>query len=203
MDFKTALSNFFASSLIVFRRFFNLIFVPYKAMRKISLEEDYKQPFIIFFVIFLYFQIANKIRAYTISPILTFLVFLLNFFLMTLFFYFLGKVLNRETRYKNLFFTFSYGLLPTLTWFITSSLFYFLLPPPRTTSILGTGFSIFFITFSLSLLFWKLLLSYLALRFSLKLSFYKIIYVVLLFLSWFVPYSILLYYLRIFRVPFI
>lgn len=172
-------------------------------MRKISLEEDYNQVLIIFFIIFLYFEIANKIRAYTILPILTFLAFLINFFLMTLFFYAFGRVLSREIKYKSLIFTFSYSLFPTLIWFITSSLFYFFLPPPRTASFLGSLFSIFFIAFSLSLLFWKLILSYLALRFSLKLNFYYIIYLMLLFLLLFVPYSILMYHLRIFRVPFI
>lgn len=172
-------------------------------MRKISLEDDKNQITIIFFVVFLYFEIANKIRAYTISPILTYGIFLINFSLAILFFYALGRLLKQEVKLKSLIFTFSYSLFPTLIWFITNSLFYFFLPPPRTTSLVGNLFSIFFIAFSLSLLLWKIILFYLSLRFSLKLNFYKIVYSIILFLAWFLPYSLFLYFLRIFRVPFI
>jgi hypothetical protein len=80
---------------------------------------------------------------------------------------------------------------------------YILFPPPRFPTLLGKGFSIFFIAFSISLLIWKFILFYLALRFSTKLSFFRLIYLIFLYLTWFVPYSFLLYYFKIFRVPFI
>jgi hypothetical protein len=97
----------------------------------------------------------------------------------------------------------SYSLFPTLIWFTTNSVLYRFLPPPRTISILGKAFSVLFLSFSISLLVWKLILVYLAIRFSSKLNFYNIVYIILLYLCIFIPYSLLLYHLKIFRIPFI
>jgi hypothetical protein len=172
-------------------------------MRKISMEKDYFQPIIILVISFFYFQIANKIRPFNYPPIVIFLVFLIVFFITIYFFYSLTQVFNKKTELKSYFFTFSYTLFPTLTWFISNSIIYFFLPPPRTMSLLGKGFSICFITFSISLLVWKIILIYLSLRFSSRLGFYRILYLILLYLIWFIPCSIFLYYLKIFRIPFI
>jgi hypothetical protein len=200
---KKKLANITVSFIFVIRNFFFLIFFPYKGMRKISLEKDYWQIVFIFLLVFIYFKLAYFLRGNLYPATFTFLIFLVNFFLMIGFFYFLGKVFNRKIKKRALFFTFSYSLLPTLIWFFTTLFFYFILPPPRTFSLAGKIFSIFFITFSLTVFFWKLILFYLAIRFSTGLSFFKIIYLIFLFFVWYTPYSVLLYYLKIFRVPFI
>jgi hypothetical protein len=88
-------------------------------------------------------------------------------------------------------------------WFYITSSLYVLLPPPRTVSILGISYSYIFIVFSLIVLLWKTIIVYLAVRFSSWLSFQEIIYGVLLFFVWFTPLSYLLYFMKIFRVPFI
>jgi hypothetical protein len=165
---------------------------------------------VIFFLVYLYFVEANIIRRKTLHPFvistsstITFTVFIMTFFLVIGFFYYLAFIQKKKPDLKSLLFTFSYSLLPTFLWFVTTSLLYYLLPPPRTASILGQGFSFIFITFSLAILLWKMILLYLSVRFSLKTDFYLTIFYILLFLLWFLPYSYGLYYLKIFRIPFI
>jgi len=200
---KKYLIDFFAALILVFKRSFFLVFYPYKTMRKIAFEKDFWQIFLIFFFIFMYFKFVYFLRNNLYSPFFIFFIFLFNFFMMIFFFYFLTRFLGKKSQFSPFIFTFSYSLLPTFLWFISTSFLYILLPPPRTFSFLGQFFSIFFITYSLSLLFWKIILFYLALRFSTQLGFYQIIYITTLFILWFIPYSVLLYYLKIFRIPFI
>jgi hypothetical protein len=52
-------------------------------------------------------------------------------------------------------------------------------------------------------LIWKLILFYLAVRFSSRLSFFKIFYLILLYLSIIIPYSYILYSFKIFKIPFL
>lgn len=197
------ITNLLASFVIILRRFILLIFFPYKTLRKISQEKDYYQVVIIFFLIFVYFKFAYFLRDKPYPALLIFIAFLLIFFCTICFLYLLSRSLNKKILFSSFVFSFTYSLLPTLIWFISCSLLYIFLPPPRTLSILGKGFSIFFVAFSISLLIWKLILFYLSLRFSSRLGFYRILYIILLYLIWFIPCSIFLYYLKIFRIPFI
>ena len=191
------------SVILVFRNFFLLIFSPYRTMRRISRESDYGQVFVIFLTIFLYFKFVYFLRDKPYPATLTFLVFILHFSLTAAFFYFLARVPDKTIKFSGLVFTLSYSLLPTLIWFASSSILYIIVPPPRFLTFLGKGFSIFFIAYSVSLLSWKIILMYLALRFSTRAGFYRIIYLIVLFLLWFIPYSLILYYYKIFRIPFI
>jgi len=196
-------SNFIASLVLLIRRFILLIIVPYKTMRRIVQENDQEQVFIFLFLILIYFVWADKIRSFYFSPIITFLVFLLLFSITVLFFYFISFIFNKTVKLKSFIFSYAYSLYPTLIWFITNSIIYLFLPPPRTMSFLGRGFSIFFIAFSVSLLVWKIILVYLSLRFSGRLTFYRIIFIMILYLCLLLPISVLLYQLKIFRIPFI
>lgn len=203
MGFKNFLINCLTAFFIVLRRFFFLIFYPYRTMRKISFEKDYCQLLIITGLVFLYFKFIYFLRDKPYPATLIFLIFVFNFFLTVFFFYFLSKVYEKRINWKSFMFTFSYSLLPTLIWFISTSILYIFLPPPRTFSVLGQAFSIFFMAYSLNFLVWKLILVYLAVRFSSKQNFFRTFYMIVLYLVWFLPYSVLLYYFRFFRVPFI
>ncbi len=172
-------------------------------MRRLSLSFDFYQLLIIFLAVFSYFKFAYFLKDKPYPATLTFFVFVINFLTTAFFFYFLAKIFKKEGSFLSLIFSLSYTLFPTLIWFGVTSFLYLLLPPPRTMSILGQGFSIFFITFSLSLLVWKLILVFLSLRFSLRLNFYQIIYLLIFYILWFFPYSLFLYHLYLFRVPFI
>jgi hypothetical protein len=188
--------------ILVIRNFIYLIFSPYKTIRKISSEDDYYQIGIIFFLVFVYFKFIYYLRTDPHPATFVFLIFLINFLLTTGFFYLVSKN-TEKVNFRSFVFTFSYSLFPTLIWFLTNSILYILFPPPRFSSLLGKGFSIFFITFSISLLVWKLILFYLSLRFSTKFTFFRIVYLIMLYLAWFIPLSIFLYHFKIFRIPFI
>lgn len=188
--------------ILVIRNFIFLIFSPYKTVRKISIEDDYYQLVIIFFLVFIYFKFIYYLRSDPHPATFLFIIFFINFLATTGFFYLISKNFGK-VNFRSFIFTFSYSLFPTLIWFISNSILYVLFPPPRFPSLLGKGFSIFFVTFSISLLVWKLILLYLSLRFSTKSNFFRIIYLIVLYLVWFIPYSIFLYHFKIFRIPFI
>ena len=104
---------------------------------------------------------------------------------------------------RNLFLPWAYSLLPTLIWFFATSLLWFLFPPPRTISLPGKSLSIVFLIFSSFLFFWKGVLYYLTLRFGMKLSFLRVIGVSAIIFPLGFLYSILMYKLGIFRIPFL
>ena len=83
------------------------------------------------------------------------------------------------------------------------SLLYVLLPPPRTTSVQGVIFSLLFLIFSTTLLCWKGTITYLTLRFGLKVGLGKILMVLAITIPILIVYSACLYRLGIFRIPFI
>ena len=132
-------------------------------------------------------------------------MFVITFFLVTYFFYFLHKGVHDKNKvtYRSFVFTFAYSLIPTFIWFYTTSTLYYLLPPPRTASFLGKGFSLAFVSFSMTLLLWRVILLYLAVRFSTGATFYRILTSLALFSVWFIPFSYVMYRLEIFRIPFI
>lgn len=182
-----------------------LILVPYKTMRRISQETDNLQIYIIFTSICAYFFAANRFREYPYEPFILFLMTVVHFVITVLFFYLVATFLNKKNsiELKPFISTLAYTLLPTIIWFGSSSILYALLPPPRTISLLGAAFSMAYISFSITLLIWKLILLYLALRFATQLAFYRIIYLIVLYLLLVIPYSFVLYAFEYFRIPFI
>lgn len=189
-----SISSFLASLIIVLRRFIRLIFTPYKTMRSISLEADNVQLYILFFLVFLYFLLVGLGKATTFIVLFGSTLFLI---------YTAGRVLGKNVQLKSILFTFGYALIPTLIWFFSSYALYHLLPPPRTSSVLGKAFSVFYVSFSLSLLLWKLILTYLAIRFSLKLRFYPAIFTLILYAICILTLSYFGYILNLAKVPFV
>lgn len=207
---ESAFTRISVSTLLVAHYFFGLILYPYKSMRKITQERDYLQILLIFVLIYGYFIAANIIRKRTLHPfiistssLVSFLFFLLTFFITIAFFYSMSRLMKLSTNLQALIFSFAYSLFPSFIWFLTTSVLYYLLPPPRTFSFLGKSFSITFIIFSLTLLIWRIILLYLSLRFSLKANFYTILILIIFFIIWFLPYSFMMYQLKVFRIPFI
>ncbi len=187
------------SFIIFIRRFTGLIFTPYASMRKISVEKGWQDILWIGIAVSVYFFITNSVRL-GLNGILGAIVLYSG---SILFFSLLpssGTIKEKSIRMTK---TWSYTLLPTLIWFYTTLLFYFLLPPPRTASIYGQIFSIFYIAFSGSLLVWKLILVYLSIRFSLRIQLYRIIYYFLLYIAISAPLWILFYKVGVSRIPFV
>ncbi|KKP29283.1 MAG: hypothetical protein UR15_C0018G0009, partial [Parcubacteria group bacterium GW2011_GWA2_31_28] len=190
MDFKKTAISLAASLILVIRNFFFLIFFPYKTMRRISQENDVLQLLIILIFIYIYFHIANNVKVFAIHPILMLVIVLAQLFVTVLFFYGFNRIWEKKVNFTSFVYTFSYSFLPTLIWFSANTILYYVLPPPRTLSMTGKAFSIVFVAFSLSLLLWKIILVYLAIRFSSKRNFYSIIYGIILYLCIFLPYSV-------------
>jgi hypothetical protein len=203
MGFKGIAANILASLIIVLRRSVYLIFTPYKTMRRISLNHDSYQLGVLMGLAFTYFLAAHALRGSWIRGIVPFAVFTVQFFATALFFYAFFRSSKKDVGFGSFVHTIAYTLVPTLIWFYSNLVLYVLLPPPRTMSILGKGFSIFFIAYSLSLLVWKLILVYFSLRFSSRLGLYRIVYAFTLYIAIATPLAVLMYYFRIFRVPFI
>ena len=188
-----------ASIIIFFRRSIGLIFTPYATMRKISIEGTRTELVWILFLSFVYFLITNTVRDWTNG----FMGAVGLYIWSVVFFSVLpssGSVIEKIGRMIK---TWSYTLIPTLLWFYATFLFYFLIPPPRTISLLGKSFSVVYIAFSVSLLTWKLILVYLSIRFSLRAHLYRVIYYILIYLAVSIPLWFFLYNRGISRIPFV
>lgn len=203
MDFKKILIDFLVSLLLFIRNLIFLIIFPYRALRKIILEPDKLHFYFFLFVSYIYFIFQENVRPVRFNAFFTFLIFLFNLFFLFFFLWFILKRMGKEIDFEALMVGYSYTLLPTLIWFFTNLFLYIILPPPRTTSFLGVSFSVVYITFSGVLFLWKLMLFYLLIRFLTGMSFFRVFYIILLTFLVFGPYFYLLYYFRIFRVPFI
>ena len=126
-----------------------------------------------------------------------------GFALSVLVFWTIGRLVGGRGSIAALALAWAYTLVPTTVWFLATSLLYVLLPPPRTTSVLGITFSIVFLIFSITLFWWKLTLAYLTLRFGLKLDLAKILVVAAFSLPILAAYSVGMYRMGIFKVPFL
>lgn len=186
-----------------------IVQAPYATYRRLVNGDSYEL-LIIFFFIGLYFFFVSPLKLHTFHPFLLtikasrlFTSVIATFIAICLFLLILGRLIGRDVKLNAVLMTWGYSLIPTLIWFFATSVFYVILPPPRHETLLGRSFSLLFLTFSLSLLFWKGLLYYLTLRFALKLDLWRIIVVSLVFFPTLSVYSLVLYKLGIFKVPFI
>lgn len=118
-------------------------------------------------------------------------------------FWWVGRLVGAKGKLTGFLIGWGYTLIPTLLWFLATSVLYVFIPPPRTTSPEGLIFSILYLLFSITLLFWKVILSYLALRFGLRLDLAKISLISLIVLPILFLYSLAMYQMGIFRVPFL
>lgn len=205
MDFEKIIAGILASFIIVIRRIVFLIVSPYKTMRAISQDFDLTQAFIILSGVIIYFFAANNFRPYTHHPALLSFITTLHIVGTMLFFALFTALSDKKkhTQMRPFILLFSYALIPTLMWFIVNSWLFILIPPPRTVSFLGKGFSILYMSFSGALLAWKMILMYLAIRYATGLQFFRIAYSLFIYLAIIIPYTLLLYSLGLFRVPFL
>ena len=192
------------------RNCWGLIAQPYTTMRRLSIEGDSVDGFGMWCAVFIGFVFIALLRSRSLHPfLLTY-----NFGLLTtgvvftalltvLGIYVIGKLVGGQGELRTIVVTWSMTLLPTLIWFIAASFSYLVLPPPRNLTILGKLFSLVFIAGSVALFFWKGMLYYLTLRFGMRLSMSKILIVSAIIFPLGVLYSIVMYKVGIFRIPFI
>ncbi len=113
-----------------------------------------------------------------------------------------GRLVGGVGSYVRFFLAWSYTLIPTVSWFLATSILYILLPPPRTARLEGLVASGVFLVFSTVLLLWKLVLSYLALRFSLRLTLPRILGAAGLAVGPLFLYGYFTYAIGVFKIPF-
>ena len=183
---------------------------PYEAYRRIVDHGSLWELVYIGLVLAVYFALASLVKTAAFRPflltkqfVLLFAAALLGYLVTVLALWIIGTIVGGVGKVSSLALGWAYTLIPTVTWFLATSLLYVILPPPRTTSVLGISFSIVFLLFSVMLFWWKLTLAYLTLRFGMRLDLGKIIVVAAFSLIVVGLYSRFIYTLGIFTVPFI
>ena len=183
---------------------------PYETYRRIVDRATTLELLYIGVCVFIYLALASAVKQSLFHPFLLTQQFILlgvgalvTFALADGLFWQIGKWLGATGNLRGFTVAWGYTLIPTFVWFLGTSILYLVLPPPRTTSVLGITFSVVFLLFSDILLFWKIILSYLALRFGLRLDLVKILAVSVIVLPILGLYSVGMNKLGLFRVPFI
>lgn len=164
----------------------------------------------IFLAIIGYFGFASLIRTGVKNPfVLTFkfnslvVAAVIGFAGMIFLIHNIGGLISKHSRIETIFILWSYTLLPTLVWFLATSVLYILFPPPRTMTFPGKLYSLVYLVFSFTIFSWKLILYYLTLRFGLRIDLWKISMMTVLITPFVVAYAIVMYKTGIFRIPFL
>lgn len=192
---------------------YGLIHTPYQTVRSIALRPDKRHLVFVAILVAMYLVSATIVRGgLRASPLFlsaslskVAVGVFLTYFSTIVFITYIGKFFGQayQATLQNIAVLWGYTLIPTVLWFLTMSISFYLLPPPRTASLSGQLASAFFIALSTGLFFWKVILYYLTLRFGLRLSLRQIF----LFSSLFAPsaglYAVVMYRIGIFRIPFI
>lgn len=185
---------------------------PYITYRQIAVSQiGALQIIFLHLFILLFFIASSALKTGIKNPFLLtlrfnslYLSFIAGFFLMIFLFKIVLRLFSKERFPLNkMVVLWSYSLLPTLLWFVFTSIMYLLLPPPRTLTYPGKIYSLVYLIISTSLLFWKLILYYLTLRFGLKFDLIKIVVASLIIFPVITVFSLLMYSLTIFKIPFI
>lgn len=185
--------------------------MPYSTFRSVSLKKPYFSLIFIASLIFLYLFVST-LAKHSLSSNPLFLtksllkigmVISFSFMLISFVIFKTSRLFSSSGTYGTFALLWAFSLLPTLSWFLITTIFYVLIPPPRTLSLQGQIFSGLFLIFSFACFAWKGILYYLSLRIGLLLNAKQIMLLSMLVLPLIFGYSYLLYKLQVFRVPFI
>lgn len=187
-----------------------LVIRPYETYRRIFHHGKRGELIYIALFLCLYFALSSLVKVAAFRPFLLTQQFLVLVFgavsgvgVATVSLAFAGRAFGVRAHVESLLLGWSYTLVPTVIWFLATSMLYVLIPPPRTTSALGITFSLLFLVFSATLLWWKVTLSYLTMRFGLKLDLGKSMLAALLCVPGMTLWTWCMYVLGVFKVPFL
>ncbi len=183
---------------------------PYETYRQIVDRGSFWElPFIGSLLAF-YFALAAIVKTASFRPFLLTKQFAIlglgagmGFVLTVVVLWIISRLVGGKGKIGKLALSWAYTLVPTTLWFLTTSLLYIILPPPRTTSFLGVLFSIVFLVFSAALFYWKFTLAYLSVRFAMRLDLARILVVWAVTVPILGIYSYFLYRWGVFKVPFL
>lgn len=198
------------TAILFVRNAYNCFNSPYMTYRKLSQERIFGQTVFIILLVFFYFLFISVVRNGLSNPFLLTVKFnslilsaTVGFLGVIVLLFILGRLFGGKGRIGGVYNLWAFSLLPTLVWFFITSLLYLTLPPPRTLSFWGKFYSVVFAAFSLSVFIWKGILYYLTLRFALKLDLWRILLVTTVLLPILAVFSVGMYRIGIFRIPFI
>lgn len=198
------------SGLAFGRNLVGIVSRPYETYRRIADRANPGELFYLGGLLSVYFGISSLVKTASFRPFLLtkeFMVLVLaagvSFAFTVIVLYGSARVVGGKGKLLTLAVAWAYTLIPTLIWFLTTSLLYVLLPPPRTARPLGIVYSLLYLIFSATLFWWKAILAYLVLRFSMRLDLVKILAVTAVALPILTGYSFLMYRWGIFKVPFL
>ena len=183
---------------------------PYETYRRVVIRANPWELVYLAAVSAAYFALASVVKTASFRPFLLtrqFVVLttgaLISFTVSLTALWLLARLLGGQGKLRALAVAWAYTLVPTLTWFLATSVLYVVIPPPRTTGPLGIIFSIVYLVFSATLFYWKATLAYLTLRFGMRLDLPRIVGVFLAAAPVFIFYSLAMYRLGIFKIPFL
>lgn len=195
---------------LVFRRIVFLAIAPYREMRTIVLHGSVIE------LLYVWLFVVGALALVTLLhgeqnallPLAKHFLSLLAVVFVShagfmLIFWILALIMQKNMSWYGMIMGWSYSLIPTLVWFVGTALLFVLFPPPRTVTLLGALGSTLFLVASGVLFFWKMTLFYVALRFSLRIDLVRIGFIFCVMALIFATYSIVMYHLGIFRVPFL
>ena len=192
------------------RTLVGIVVRPYETYRRIILKGTSWELLFVGALLSVYFTVNAIVKTPAFRPFVltrhfvkTSVAVLVTALFVSWLLWIVGKCFGGKGEYKRFLLGWSYTLIPTLCWFFFTSLLYVIIPPPRTTHPTGGALSLVFLTISAVLFFWKIILSYLSLRFGLKLDLVRILGILLICAPVIGIYSIGMYRLGIFRVPFL
>lgn len=189
---------------------FGVLNSPYQTIRKISQEKPIFPifAFLIMMWFYLAFGVVVKNGLHTGPLFLTFnlgklfYAIVVTYIFVSSVIYWVGKSFGKTGSARAVFTTWIFSYLPTIIWFFMTTLLYFFFPPPRTLSPLGQIFSVLFLFSSIGLLFWKIIIYFLTLRFCLSLNIWQTIRATLVIVPILIGYFLLLNRMGIFKIPF-
>lgn len=203
MAYNKLLVNSAVYLFFCLHRVFGLVFFPYRTMRRAVLYPSTDLFYFFSFLFFIFFILQEKIKPLRFSGYQNFLIFLANFFISCLFFFFLLRVFNQDLDFKTVVSGYSATFFPTILFFFFNLLSFYLFPPPRSFSLPGFAFSYVYLGIVMVLVFWKIMLVYLFLRFAGRIRVMQVFFIISLYLAVFSPLYLGLYFLKIIRLPVI
>lgn len=204
------MDNFIGLGIHFVRHTVGIIFHPYETYREIADRGQVGEIFYLSMLLGLYFALASLVKTAVFAPyLLTRQFFALasavavGYSITVSILWFAGRLFEGRGTLPRFALLWGYTMVPTVVWFLVTSLLYIVLPPPRTARFSGVTFSVLYLIFSATLFWWKITLGYLTLRFGLKLTLPKILAVVAISLPVVAGWSYLMYVWGIFKVPFL
>lgn len=198
------------SGFAFFHHFVGIIISPYETYRDIEKRGRTAEMVYIGLLVGLFFSLSSVVKIASFHPLLLsryalvlFVSALSGFGLIVSVLILTGRLLGRQVNAERISLLWAYTLIPTVVWFLFTSLLYVAIPPPRTTQITGVLLSIVYLVVSAMIFWWKLTLSYLTLRFGLKIDFRKIFFVALATLPVILLWTYAMYTFGVFKVPFL